>query len=291
VKLSVVHRTMYEYNDAVTTSHHIAHLVPRDTGNQRCLTHDTSILPAPQSQRERLDYFGNRTLHFAFSEPHNSLQVIARSVVDIGLRPDIDVAASPPWETVRDTVASAGRSDLLDAYEFTFPSPHVEIGPEVHDLAKISFTPGRPFLQAVKDLTTRIHREFAYDSNATDVHTPVDQIMAQRRGVCQDFAHVQIAALRSLQLPARYISGYLLTRPPPGKPRLVGADASHAWISVFVPDLGWIDFDPTNDIITADEHVSVAWGRDFSDVAPVRGVILGGSRHTVAVSVDVAPAS
>ena len=239
--------------------------------------------------RERLDYFGNRTLYFSLNEPHRTLEILARSLVEVSLRPDVDRAASPAWEDVREALRTPRRRDILDACQFVFDSPQAGVAQSVVEYARPSFRARRPLLEAVWDLVNRMHRDFAYDSQATDVSTPVTEVMAKRRGVCQDFAHVAIAALRGLGLSARYVSGYLLTRPPPGRPRLVGADASHAWLSVFVPDAGWYDFDPTNNLQPADEHITVAWGRDFSDVTPVRGVILGGGRHVVRVSVDVTP--
>jgi transglutaminase-like putative cysteine protease len=176
---------------------------------------------------------------------------------------------------------------VLDAYAFTFESSFIKVLPAVRDYATPSFAAGRPLLEGVRDLCRRIHADFVYDSEATDVATPVAEVLRRRRGVCQDFAHLAITGLRSLGLPARYVSGYLLTRPPPGRPRLVGADASHAWISAFVPDFGWVSFDPTNDIVPSDEHVTVAHGRDFADVTPLKGVIHGGGRHELRVAVDV----
>jgi transglutaminase-like putative cysteine protease len=287
VKLRVVHRTAYAYSEPVSTSHHEAHLAPRDGEGRRTLVHDVAITPSPSLRRERFDYFGNRTLHFSLREPHRALEVVTTSVVDLYAQPPPPLSATPPWDSVRDRVSSDRRRDLLDAYAFVFDSPLARSSPGLRDYAATSFPAGRPLLEAVGDLTTRIHADFTYDTEATDVTTPLGEVLRRRRGVCQDFAHLQIAGLRALGLPARYVSGYLLTHPPPGRPKLVGADASHAWISVFVPDLGWVDFDPTNDLIPADEHVTVAYGRDFSDVTPLKGVILGGGRHEVKVSVDV----
>jgi transglutaminase-like putative cysteine protease len=247
-----------------------------------------AITPPPSLRRERFDYFGNRTLHFSLREPHRALEVVTTSVVDLIAIPPPTLADSPPWESLRDRVSSDRRRDLLDAYAFVFDSPLARSSPALRDYAAPSFPAGRPLLEGVRDLTSRIHEDFTYDATATDVTTPINEVLRRRRGVCQDFAHLQIGGLRALGLPARYVSGYLLTHPPPGRPRLIGADASHAWVSVFVPDLGWIDFDPTNDLIPVDEHVTVALGRDFSDVTPLKGVILGGGRHEVKVSVDVA---
>lgn len=287
MKLSIVHQTRYEYSDPVTSAHHLAYLAPRDEARQRCLQHEVEIEPQPRALRERFDAFGNRSLYFGLHEPHRRLHIVARSLVESRLPPDLDPAASPPWDTVAEQLRQARRRDLLDACELTFESPHVRIDPAASGYAAPSFPPGRPLLQAAVELMQRIHADFTYDPSATDVSTPVDQVLEVRRGVCQDFAHVLLACLRGQGLAARYVSGYLLTRPPPGKPKLIGADASHAWVSVFVPDQGWFDLDPTNAIMPAGEHVTVALGRDFADVTPVRGVILGGGRHEVHVSVDV----
>jgi transglutaminase-like putative cysteine protease len=190
---------------------------------------------------------------------------------------------------VRDSVRRPRTRELLEAAGYAFESPYVTIVAEAAALAAPSFPAGRPLLEAVADLTRRIHADFTYDQRATTVSTPVSEVLANRRGVCQDFAHLQIACLRALGLPARYVSGYLSTTPPPGKPRLVGADASHAWLAVYVPGAGWVEFDPTNDVIPDDKHIVVAWGRDFGDVTPLRGVVMGGGSHSLRVSVDVSP--
>jgi len=290
MKLSIVHSTTYTYGDAVTTSHHEARLAPRDGENQRALSHEVMILPDPKARRRSFDYFGNRTLHFSLSEPHRELQIIARSVVDVvpsarALR----LEATPAWESVRDQLRVNRRRDTLDAYEMCMESPHVALVPALGQYAAPSFAPGVPLLLAVQDLVSRIHAEFTYDPRATEISTPLSEVLEHRRGVCQDFAHLAIGCLRSQGVAARYVSGYLLTRPPVGKPRLVGADASHAWISTFLPDYGWVDFDPTNNVLPRDEHITVAYGRDFADVTPVHGVIRGGGQHQLQVSVDVAP--
>jgi transglutaminase-like putative cysteine protease len=278
---------VYQYAEPVSTSHHEARLAPRDGEHLRTLVHDVEITPSPSLRRERFDYFGNRALHFSIREPHRALEVVATSVVDLGAVAHAPLGATPPWEAVRDRVRTDRRRDVLDAYAFTFDSSTIKTSPALADYAAPSFSPGRPILEAVRDLVGRIHADFAYDPKSTDVSTGVAEVFRRRRGVCQDFAHVAIACLRALGLPARYVSGYLLTRPPPGRPRLVGADASHAWIGAFVPDYGWVDFDPTNDVLPSDEHVTVGYGRDFQDVTPLKGVILGGGRHEVVVQVDV----
>jgi transglutaminase-like putative cysteine protease len=289
MKLRVVHRTTYRYGEPVTTSHHEARLSPRDREIQRVLSHDVTVTPAPEARRRRFDYFGNRTISFSLSEPHRELEVLSRSLVELSeaLPPLLD--RSPPWEQVRDQLRADHHRDVLDAFAMTFESPHVPILDELREYALPSFPAQRPMLVAVRDLVARIHADFSYDPSATDISTPVLEVLHARRGVCQDFAHVAIACLRALGLPGRYVSGYLLTRPPPGKPKLIGADASHAWFATFVPGQGWLDFDPTNDVLPSDEHVSIAFGRDFDDVTPIRGVILGGGQHELSVAVDVDP--
>jgi transglutaminase-like putative cysteine protease len=287
VRLRVVHRSLYAYGEPVSTSHHESHLAPRDGEFQRTLEHELAISPLPSVRRDRVDYFGNRACHFSIREPHRALEVVATSVVEVYRATPPLASASPSWEVVRDRLRSDRRRDVLDAYALTLESPLARPGAAVGDYAAPSFAPGRPILEAVRDLTRRIRGDFVYDSEATDVATPVAEVLRRRRGVCQDFAHLQISCLRALGLPGRYVSGYLLTRPPPGRPRLVGADASHAWIATFVPDFGWVDFDPTNDLIPGDEHVTVSHGRDFGDVTPLKGVILGGGKHEVRVNVDV----
>jgi transglutaminase-like putative cysteine protease len=290
VKLKIVHETAYEYEEPVTTSHHEVHLTPRDSDGQVCLSHDLTITPPPGAERDRLDYFKNRTYYFGIHEPHTSLRIVATSEVRLRAKSVQSLPLwSMSWEEARDRLARGRTSELLQAYAFAFDSPYVSAGPELLEFTRPSFAPGRPLLEAVTDLTKRIFTEFQYDRTATNVSTPLSDVMRHRRGVCQDFAHLETGCLRSMGLAGRYVSGYLLTNPPPGKPRLIGADASHAWVSTYLPNVGWVDFDPANNLVRPDKHVTVAYGRDFGDVTPVRGVILGGSRHTLRVSVDVAP--
>ncbi len=289
MKLGIVHRTTYAYADAVSTSHHEGRLAPRDSDQQRTHSHEIVIGPIPTARRERFDFFGNRTLHFSIREPHRILEVVATSIVEINRGRAPDLAASPAWNEVRDRLRQDRRRDVLDAYAFTFEPPLAKPTAALVDWAARSFAPGRPLLEATRELTHRIHSEFTYDPESTDVTTPVAEVFRRRRGVCQDFAHLQIAAMHAMGLPARYVSGYLLTRPPPGRVKLIGADASHARVGTFVPDFGWVDFDPTNDILPSDEHVTIAHGRAFSDVTPLNGVILGGGKHEVRVAVDVDP--
>ena len=289
MKLRIKHRSLYEYSDAVTISHHEARLSPRETEAQRVVRHELLVEPEPQSRRRRFDYFGNRATHFSLSEPHHALEVVSQSVVDLSpvQLPPLD--ATPTWEAVQERLKTDRRRDILDAYAFCFESPLLQVTQELVDYALGSFHPKMPVLLAAQDLMRRIYDDFRYDTTATHIATPLTEVLSTRRGVCQDFAHVMIGCLRSMGLAARYVSGYLLTHPPPGRPKLVGADASHAWLSIFVPDIGWVDFDPTNNVLPSDEHVTIAFGRDFSDVTPIRGVILGGGQHKINVAVDVEP--
>ncbi len=283
----ITHVTTYEYSASVSLCQNLAHLTPRTTDEQQCLQTTLSISPQPAVLSSRTDYFGNQLTFFAVQEPHRKLTVTANHLVEVTPRVPVDGSLTQPWEEVRDRLRASRSTDCLQAYQFAFPSRHVPFSNELAEYARNSFVAGRPLFEAVLDLTARIHADFEYDPQATTISTPIHEVFQQRRGVCQDFSHLQISCLRSLGLPARYISGYLRTMPQPGKPRLVGADATHAWVSVFCPDVGWLDVDPTNNLQPSDKHVVLAWGRDFDDVSPVKGVILGGDQHSIGVSVDV----
>jgi transglutaminase-like putative cysteine protease len=285
----VRHETRYDYADPVSVSHHILRLTPRHSARQQCRWSGISIAPKPLSRATHIDYFGNSVTSFTLLEPHERLIVEATSELEVHAPPRPDFSASPAWEGVRDSMAGDHSDEGLDAYQFVFDSKRVEAKPELAGYASESFPPGRPLLEAVLELMRRINEDFRFDTKATEVSTPVETFFEKRRGVCQDFSHLQIACMRSLGLPARYVSGYLRTQPPPGRARLVGADASHAWCSAWSPGAGWVDFDPTNNCIPADGHIAVAWGRDYSDVSPIHGVLLGGSEHTLDVGVDVIP--
>jgi transglutaminase-like putative cysteine protease len=286
VLYQVTHRTTYQYGSDVAVSHHLAHLHPRELPNQQVDGFSLMVDPLPVVEDERVDYFGNGASYFSIGVPHDRLVVTARSQVRVAALPLPERTAA--WEQVRDQCASDQLTDDSAAGEFRFDSPYITRKPEYADYAAASFPKGRPLLEGIRDFTTRIFRDFKFDPRATTVATPLDEVLKKRRGVCQDFAHLAIAGLRSLGLPARYVSGYLETLPPPGKPRFVGADASHAWVSAWCPGHGWIDADPTNNLLPGDRHITVAWGRDFSDVSPLRGVIVGGGGSTLGVSVDVA---
>ncbi|MGC9951045.1 MAG: transglutaminase family protein [Bryobacteraceae bacterium] len=285
----VRHRTTYDYEDTVSVSHHVVRLTPRNLPAQTCWESYVAILPAPPVTSAHFDYFGNTLTSFTLDEPHDCLVVEANTDLEVRAVAPPDFSGTPAWETVGKALAGETSDEVLNAYQFVFDSRRVRRSPQLADYGRESFPAGRPLLEAVRDLTGRIHQDFRFDKNATEVATPVQTFFEKRRGVCQDFAHLQIACMRSLGLPARYVSGYLRTMPPPGRARLVGADASHAWCSAWCPGAGWVDFDPTNNCVPSDGHITVAWGRDYSDVSPIYGVLLGGARHKLHVEVDVMP--
>lgn len=287
MRYKIRHLTRYRYGESVTNSQHDLHLLPRELPNQRCLSAELEIRPTPAVCLERLDYFGNRAAHVVLESPHSDLAVIAHSRVEVTVppacAPDQDVA----WQAA--VAHIAGDHGQLPVQEMTFPSPYTVFWDGLRGYALASFPAGQPMLKGCLELMARIHSDFTYDPKATTIATPLDEVFSKRRGVCQDFSHLMIACLRSLGLAARYVSGYLVTSPPPGKPRLVGADASHAWLSVFSPRFGFVDVDPTNDVVVGNQHITLAIGRDFGDVTPLRGVVLGGGRHDLEVAVDVLP--
>ncbi len=288
MQYAITHPTTYRYETTVSVSYHLLHLQPRETARQRVLDFQLEVQPADACSIPRADYHGNSTAYLSVQSPHRELSVVARSRVEVDRPEWPEPSATPPWETVREACAAATLTEDSAAGEFLFDSPHISTGAPYAAYAGESFTPGRPLLEGVVELTTRIFRDFKFDRRATTVATPVEEVFRRRRGVCQDFAHVGITCLRSLGLPARYVSGYIETLPPPGQRRLVGADASHAWFAVWLPDFGWVDADPTNNVLCDDRHVTVAWGRDFSDVSPMHGIVLGGGSHRLSVGVDVA---
>jgi transglutaminase-like putative cysteine protease len=286
----IEHETHYAYAATVATSQHVTCLQPRALPRQHLHAHTLYVEPTPSGLTRRLDYFGNTTAQFTLLTPHDSLLVSSHSVVELVDRTDrIDPARSPAWEDVRDDFGFRRGARLIDALQFAWASPYVSLEPELQAFARESFRPRRPLLDAAVDLMHRIHDGFRFDPKATTITTPVTRVLEERHGVCQDFAHLQISCLRSLGLAARYVSGYLLTDPPPGQPRLIGADASHAWLSVHCPLHGWVDLDPTNALLPDTRHITLAWGRDYGDVSPLRGVMLGGAEHTLTVGVSVVP--
>jgi transglutaminase-like putative cysteine protease len=285
----IVHRTAYKYKNPVSVGNHVACLKPRSLPYQRLSRSELSIQPAPVTCTERVDFFGNLLCFFTIREPHTELVVEARSEVIVQGNGTPWPQQPISWEEAAKSLSNDHSPAGIEAYQFEFESPRIRLRPEFASYALPSFTPRRPITEALRDLTARIHQDFRFDSKVTNVRTPPEEVLRKRRGVCQDFAHLQIACLRSLNLAARYVSGYLRTYPPPGQTRLVGADASHAWVSTYCPGIGWLDMDPTNNIVPSNGHVTLAWGRDYGDVSPLRGLILGGGAHTLKVAVDMEP--
>lgn len=287
MKYNIVHRTVYEYAAPVAVSQHVARLELRDTTRQDRLGFTLKIFPEPTLRHARQDYFGNPVCFFTLQESHTRLEIIAHNRVIIRGEKPPPAESSPAWEQVAGLFVDPVSPALVGPYEFVFDSPQVRASMELADYARQSFLKDTPLLAGARNLTRRIHKDFKYDPAATTVATPLEEVWQRRRGVCQDFAHLAIACLRSIGLPARYLSGYIRTRPPEGKPRLVGADASHAWFAVYCHGIGWVDYDPTNDSQPFEEHITVAHGRDFSDVSPVAGILTGGGEQVAKVSVDV----
>lgn len=290
----VSHLTTYRYPGPVTISHHAARLRPRTFAGQTVHEARLEISPAPVHRRDRLDFFGNHLTTFTLVEPYHSLCALAEARVSVRPPALPEAGQTPPWETVTARLAGGVGAEIVENVQYSFDSPLIAASPALKAFAEASFPKGRPVLAGALDLCRRIHGEFTYDPTATTVATPTDQVLAERRGVCQDFAHLMIGALRSLGLAARYVSGYVLTRMPGDSARLAGGDASHAWISLFVPMAeaphgGWIDIDPTNNKLVTHEHVVTAWGRDFEDVSPIKGVMLGGGAALPEVAVTVTP--
>ncbi len=295
MQLQITHETCYDYAPAVDIAQHVAYLQPLNTPNQELLGHSLLIEPTPAQQIAMQDVYGNTRQFFSLQTAHTQLKVVARSVVSTQAKPM--PASLVPWEQVRERFRYSSKSTFDAAAEFVFASPYVPRHADFAAYARPSFAVGVPLVLAARDLMQRIHRDFTYESQSTQVNTPALEALAQRKGVCQDFAHIMIACLRAYGLPARYVSGYLLTQPAPGEERLIGSDASHAWVSVYLPDLPesqrWCDYDPTNNRdgwgTPGEDYVTLAIGRDFSDVSPIRGVIHGGANHTLSVGVTVEP--
>jgi transglutaminase-like putative cysteine protease len=282
---------VYHYGGTVAHSHQLLHLTPRDSPHQICRSRSITLDPEPSTRRDDIDAFGNCVTRLEYDLPHDRLEVLAEVAVDVSTPPEVSDAQSPPWEAVRDALTYSGQpvlADRLDACRFRMESGHVRVKQAFSDYAADCFPPGRPLLAGAESLMHKMHRDFTYAPGETNVSTSVIEAFAARRGVCQDFAHIMLACLRSLGLAARYVSGYLRTAPPAGSSAaLLGADASHAWVSVFCPPFGWIDLDPTNDVRVGAGHIVIAWGRDFGDVSPLRGVIVGGGKHRLSVRVSV----
>ena len=288
-RYTVEHETRYAYRVPVSQSWQLAHLTPRELPWQHVLSHELRIEPATDERRDERDDFGNGVTHFAVYGPHPLLRVLMLSRVEVGARPDAARAGSLAWEAVGESVRSDPAQDGLAPARLSQPSALVPWSEAARAYAAPSFAAGRDWLEAVCDLMHRIHADFAFDAEATTVTTQVDEVLELRSGVCQDFAHVMLACLRGRGLPARYVSGYLLTDPPPGRARLLGADASHAWVAAYSPRHGWVELDPTNDTLADRRYITLAWGADFADVVPLRGVILGGRGQSMEVEVSVIP--
>jgi len=285
----VTHETRYTYSDVVTSAHQLAHLRPRATPWQKIKSHKLVITPRPVEQAAGADYFGNDILRFMIDAPHDELSVRAESVVEVESHAPDTGAVSPPWEAGCAPRGVWSANVDLDIEQYRVSSAMAPVLDEAFAYARVSFTDGRPWLEGMMELTRRIQSEFVYDPKATTVTTQVAEVFALRRGVCQDFAHLMISCLRSLGMPARYVSGYILNRPQAGARRVMGADASHAWVAGWCPAHGWVAFDPTNGKLADIEFVTLGWGREFSDVTPLRGVVLGAATQTLAVDVKVQP--
>ena len=285
----VRHVTRYEYDSAVDLAAHLVHLQPRSLPGQHVISGDLKTDPAASRRVERRDHFGNRVSWLFLDRPHDAFTVTSEAVVDVRFPDPPRPATTPAWERVA-AAARHGGPAAWQAAEFCFDSPMVPADTDAAGFARGSFPAGRPVLEGLLELNDRIHRDFTFRAGVTDLATPVAEVLRRREGVCQDFTHLMLSALRGLGLPARYTSGYIRTRPPPGRDRLRGADQSHAWVGAWLgPVHGWMGLDPTNGIVVSDEHVVLAWGRDYSDISPVRGVILGGGLHTPGISVDLEP--
>ncbi len=309
MKYRITHSTLYQYNQLVGLCQNEARLQPRDFWRQQCQSNRFEISPEPSDFSERQDFFGNRVAYFAIQQAHQRLMVTAISEITVFPKQNRDDLANLiTWEQVRDQLQESPAQvqtqtqsqqqqqqqqqqsfcdELLDAKLFLLDSAMVTTNAELANYAQSSFLPNRPLVQVVTDLMQRIHSDFTYDPSSTTIATPLSDVLQFRRGVCQDFAHLAIGCLRSFGIAARYVSGYVETQPMPGKQRLVGADASHAWFAVYVPGSGWLEFDPTNNTVPFDQHITLAWGRDYTDVTPLKGIAFGGGQHTLSVSVDV----
>lgn len=290
MKYKITHTTKYVYESPVRVCQNLVLQTPRDDDRVQTINHRMVIRPTPLIHNRRLDFYGNVVHAFSIEESHRQLTVTSTSRVRLRPREPVEAGDTPDWAYVLEKVRQQLDSHWLEASGFQFDSRRIRRSEDFAHYARISFQPKRPIVDAVLDLTDRIHRDFAYDPAATVVNTSTEEAFQLRRGVCQDFAHIQITCFRSLGLPARYVSGYLRTLPPPGQKRLVGCDQSHAWVSVYCGDtLGWMDVDPTNNCFCNLDHIPVAIGRDYQDVVPLRGVFLGGGQHTLTVNVDVEP--
>jgi len=288
VKYRIKHSTTYQYSDFVSLCQNQARLTPKTIQGQICHNSRIEIMPPVSYLRHFQDYFDNTVTVFEIATQHKVLKVTMTSEVELLVKPNIDFNfVDMPWERVRDLLASPNTSELLKCAEFVLPSQFTSINEGIREYAQVSFSPGTNLISACKDLMARIFHEFQYDPGFTTISTPLSVVFAQKKGVCQDFAHFALACLRSIGLAGRYVSGYIETLPPEGEEKLEGADATHAWFAVFLPGVGWVDFDPTNNVLPNEQHISLAFGRDFSDVTPLKGVVFGGGSQLLDVAVDM----
>lgn len=281
------HETVYDYHLPVLYSNHLAHMLPRMVSRQNWISHNIEVEPNPTARQERLDIFGNRVLAFSVEEEHTHFRFNTTGVVEVREEEPPKAGETMPWEDVAKILERPNNDEILDAAMYAYTSPFANFDESVKNYALESFEPGRPIFDAAKELMTRIYTDCKYTPGATRIGAQPQEILRGRKGVCQDFAHLMIGCLRSLHLPCRYVSGYLRTHPPEGQPKLVGADATHAWASTYIPGHGWVELDPTNNVLGGEEHIILAWGRDFGDVSPLKGVITGGGDHTLKVAVNV----
>lgn len=290
MRYRIRHTTKYAYSEPVAVCHNLVRLAPRATERQAVRSYRLVVAPEPSDLVQRDDPLGNRVDYFSIQEAHHGLSLSAFSEIEVKESASA-VMGSTTVEQLQEDLRRRDKPNTAEAYRFVFPSHHVPLLHRLKQYGEVSFAPTRSVIEGARELTTRIYNDFEYDPRATNVSTPISEAFEKRAGVCQDFAHLQIACLRTLGVPARYVSGYLRTIPPEGQERLVGADASHAWVSVYCGSAGWVDFDPTNDCIPGGDHVTVGYGRDYADVCPIQGVFVGGGQHTMEVSVDVEPLS
>ncbi len=283
----ITHTTEYKYYGPVGLCHNIAKLLPRDTDTQECKSTEITILPRPEVLDEYEDFYGNKVIYFAIQQEHEALTVTVKSdiIKKMAANPEFNWYARAGWEEIKLLIQES--TEYIDARQYTATTPMTEYNTEIKNYALLSFAAGKTLLEAATDIMARIFKDFAFTPGFTTITTPATEVFKARKGVCQDFAHLAIACLKSLGLPARYVSGYVETLPPPGEEKLVGVDASHAWFSVYIPGMGWMDFDPTNNTIPGSQHVTIGWGRDYTDICPLKGVILSSGPHELQVSVDM----
>lgn len=283
----VRHKTIYSYESTVSHCLNIAHMYPLATSHQECFRTFIDVNPRPSYSSFRKDYFGNNLFYFSIEDPHQSLVITVESTLKTILPTYATFSRSCSWEEAIERIANAETPSDLAALEFTLPSPFIPFNKNFAEYARVSFPQGQTILEGVHDFILRIFKDFKFDPIATTIVTPLEEVFEHKKGVCQDFTHFAISALRSLKIPARYVSGYIETHPPPGQPKLQGSDATHAWLSVYCPDQGWVDFDPTNGKFLTDEYIVTSIGRDYSDVSPLKGILFGGGKHKLKVEVDV----